>query len=47
MLIQLLNYLGAIDLAPLIGPDMALTVVTGVAIAKALLAFIESRVKPQ
>ena len=47
LLIQLLNYLGAIDLAPLIGPDMALKVVTGVAIATALLAFIESRVKPQ
>ena len=29
LLIQLLNYFGTIDLSPLIGPDMALKVVTG------------------
>lgn len=47
LLIQLLNYLGAIDLSPFVGPDMALKIVTGVAIVKAVLAFIESKVRPQ
>lgn len=47
LLIQLLNYLGAIDLSPFVGPEMALKIVTGVAILKAVLAFIESKVRPQ
>jgi len=45
LLLQLLNFLGAVDISPLVGPDMALKIVTGVAIVKALLAFIESRMK--
>lgn len=47
LILQLLSYFDAINIAPIVGPDMALKIVTGVAIAKAALAFIESRMKPQ
>ena len=47
VLIQLLDYLGAVNIAPFVGPDMALKIVTGVALVKAVLAFIESRLKPK
>lgn len=43
LLLELLSYLDGINITPFIGPDMALKIVTGVAIAKALLAFIESK----
>ena len=47
LLLQLLNFLGAVDLTPFVGADTALKIVTGVAIVKALLAFIESRIKAE
>ncbi len=43
VLIELLDQLGAVNIAPLVGPDLALKIVTAVAIAKAALAFIASR----
>lgn len=45
LLLQLLSMFDGIDIAPLIGPDKALKIVTGVALTKALLAFIESRIR--
>ncbi len=45
LLIEILNAMSGIDLTPLVGPDKALKIVTGVAITKALLGFIESRMK--
>ena len=45
VLLQLFSVFDGINIAPLIGPDKALKIVTAVAIAKALLAFAESRVK--
>lgn len=45
LLLQFLSFVGAVDLSPIVGPQMALQIITGVAIAKAVLAFIESRVK--
>ena len=45
--LQLLSYFDAINIAPLVGPDVALKIVTGVAIVKAALAFIESRMKAE
>jgi hypothetical protein len=45
LLLQLLSSLDGVNLTPLIGADMALKVVTAVAIVKAVLAFIESKIK--
>jgi len=45
VLLQLLSVVQGVDISPLIGPDKALKIVTAVAIAKALLSFIESRGK--
>lgn len=47
VVISLLDSLGAINMAPLVGPEIALKIVTSVAIVKALLAFIESCMKPK
>lgn len=47
LLLQFLNFVGMVDLSPLVGPEMALKIVTGVALVKALLAFIESRIKAE
>lgn len=44
LLLQLLASLDGINLTPLIGADMALKIVTAVALVKALLAFIVSKV---
>ena len=43
LLIEILNAMSGIDLTPMVGTDKALKIVTGVAIVKAVLAFIESR----
>lgn len=45
VLLEILNALSGIDISPLVGPDKALKIVTGVAIVKAILALIESRMK--
>lgn len=45
LLLQLLEAFGGVDLTPFVGAETALKIVTGVAIVKALLAFIESRMK--
>jgi hypothetical protein len=43
VLLDLLHFVGAVDLTPFVGSETALKIVTGVALAKALLAFMESR----
>lgn len=45
VLLELLNAMSGIDISPLVGPDKALKIVTGVAIVKAVLALLESRMK--
>jgi len=45
LLLQLLDSVGAVNIAPLVGPDLALKIVTGVAIVKAILAVVESTIK--
>lgn len=45
ILLELLHYVEFIDFSPWVGSDRALQVVTGVALAKAILAFIESRIE--
>lgn len=45
LLLELLSYFDGVDIAPLVGYDTASKIVTGVALAKALLAFIESRIR--
>jgi len=45
LLLQLLDSVGAVNIAPLVGPDLALKIVTGVAIVKAILAVVESSIK--
>jgi hypothetical protein len=47
VLLQLVSSFGGIDFAPLVGPEMALKIVTSVAIVKALLAFMVSKLKAQ
>lgn len=42
ILLQFLSYLDGVDFSPFIGTDRALKIVTTVAIAKAILAFIVS-----
>lgn len=45
LLLQFLDAFGGVDLTPFLGAETALKIVTGVAIVKALLAFLESRMK--
>lgn len=45
LLLQLLSAFDGVDISPIFGPDRALKIMTGVAIVKAALSFIESRVK--
>jgi hypothetical protein len=45
LLLQFLNFVGAVDLTPIFGAQLALQIVTGVALLKAVLAFLESRAK--
>jgi hypothetical protein len=47
LLLEFLSYFDGVDISPFIGYDKASKIVTGVALAKALLAFIESRIKEQ
>jgi len=42
MLLQALSYLDGIDISPIVGPNLALKIVTGVAVAKAVAAIIEN-----
>ncbi len=45
ILLQLLSLIDGIDISPFLPPDKALKIVTGVALTKALLAFVESQIK--
>lgn len=45
LLLQLLNYVGYVDLTPFVGPEKALKIITTVALVKGLLAFLESQFK--
>ena len=45
LLLELLSYFDGVDISPLVGYGTASKIVTGVALAKALLAFIESRAR--
>lgn len=45
IMLQLLSFFNGVDLTPFVGPDTALKIVTGVAIVKGVLAFLESRLK--
>lgn len=45
LLLELLSLFDGIDISPFIGYDKASKIVTGVALTKALLAFIESRIR--
>lgn len=47
LLLELLSFFDGVDISPLIGYDKATKIITGVAIAKALLGFIESRMKAE
>lgn len=42
--LQALSYLDGVDVSPIFGPDMALKIVTGVALAKAVLSIIGSMI---
>jgi hypothetical protein len=42
VLLQLLSFFGGVDLTPFVGAEMALKIVTVVAIVKAALAYLES-----
>ena len=43
--VDLLNAFAGVDIAPLVGAETAVKIMAGVAIAKAILAFIASRVR--
>jgi len=45
LVLELLSFFDGVDIAPLVGYDKAMKIVTGVALVKGLLAFIESRMK--
>ena len=45
LLLDFLSFFDGVDISPIIGYDKASKIVTGVAITKALLAFIESHMK--
>lgn len=47
LILQLLSFFDGVDITPFVGPDKALKIVTGVALVKALLGFIESRMKDE
>lgn len=47
LLLEFLPFFDGVDISPLIGYDKASKIVTGVALTKALLAFIESRMKEE
>lgn len=40
LVIQALSYLDGVDIAPIFGPDLALKIVTGVVVAKAVLSLV-------
>ena len=46
LLLELLNALAGVDITPLVGADKALEITTSVALVKAILALLESRMKP-
>lgn len=43
VVLQFLHFIEFVDFSPWVGPETALQIVTGVALAKALLAFLESQ----
>lgn len=42
LVVQALSYLDGVDISPIFGPDLALKIVTGVAVAKAVLSLVGS-----
>lgn len=47
ILLQLLSLIEGIDLTPILPPEHAVKIITGVALTKALLAWVESRMKDE
>lgn len=45
LLLELLSSIEGVNLTPLIGPELALKIVTIVAVAKAIIAFIERKIR--
>lgn len=45
LILELLSFFEGVDISPFVGYDKAMKIVTGVAIAKGLLSFIESRMR--
>ena len=43
LLLQLLSFFDGVDISPFVGPENALKIVTGVALAKAMAAFLQSQ----
>ena len=47
IILQLLSLIDGIDLTSILPPEHALKIITGIALTKALLAFIESKMKAE
>lgn len=47
ILLQVLSLIDGIDLTPILPPEHAVKIITGVALTKALLAWVESRMKDE
>jgi hypothetical protein len=45
LLLAILSAVEGIDIASFVGPERALTIITTIAVAKAVLAFIQSRLE--
>lgn len=45
LVVQALSYLDGVDISPIFGPDLALKIVTGVAVAKAVLSLVGSAMR--
>lgn len=44
-ILELLNAFAGVDIAPLVGPENAVKIMAGVALTKAVLAVLESKVR--
>ena len=42
LVLQALSFFDYVDITPIVGPELSLKIVTGVALAKGLAAFLES-----
>ena len=47
IILQALSLLDGVDLTSILPPEHALKIITGIALTKALLAFVESRMKEE